>query len=181
MNLSWNRIAYQTMKLFSYTEKHIMRLVSTLNVNLYNIIYDNNTTNSVIYNSLIYKYIKIYILKNDNNYHLRYNSNIINMKSSDGLTHTYQRVYLQNGNIISYFDKEYVSEHNSNRYKRLNAEMLFVNKINFSSIINKYFFSYDITAKELCTVLGQHDTRVVSIIDNSFDEMIFKDTMSMYF
>jgi hypothetical protein len=181
MYLSWNKIAYQTMKLVSFAEKQIMRLVSELDLNLYNIIYDNDTTTSVIYNSLIYKYCKIYILKSEHAYHLRCNSHIINHKPSDGFTQIYQRVYLQKGNIINYFDKEYVFEHNMNRYKRLKAEMLFINQINFSSIIKSFFFSYDITAKELCNVLGQHTTRVVSIIDSSLDEMIFKDTMSMYF
>jgi len=182
MYITLNHIAHRMMKLISFAEKQVMRVVSELDINLYNVIHNIPKGEAMLFNSLIYKYLKLYVLKTENKYQIRMNSNMIpNQSSDDKSNYAYQKIYLKNGKILSYFDKEYVSTIEIEKYKKLKAEMLFVNKLNFSSIIKKYLFSFNITAKELCSVLGQHSSNTVSIIDDSLEEMIFKDTMSMYF
>ena len=130
---------------------------------------------------LLYKYFKICLVKNDGAYQIRFNPKMMETDILETNTRIYQRVFFTKGMIISYFDKELLEELCIDRYKNINAEMLFVNRINFSSIIKRFFFSCDVMAKELCSVLEQHTSNIITIIDSSFEEMIFKDSMYLYF
>ena len=181
MNISLNYIALQAIKIIGYSERMILKIINPITINVYNVIHNIDEKTKIIFNSLLYKYFKICSVKTDGAHQLRFNPKMMETDILETNTRIYQRVFFTKGMIISYFDKELVEELCIDRYKNINAEMLFVNRINFSSIIKRFFFSCDVTAKELCSVLEQHTSNIVTIIDNSFEEMIFKDSMYLYF
>jgi hypothetical protein len=85
-----------------------------------------------------------------------------------------ERIVIKNGIISRFLDRNI--EFETNEYRSIKGEFVFMNRKNMSYIIKKYFTSFALSADQLCMVLRQPKGTPISIIDESFEEMIFKDS-----